>query len=71
LGEKKEKKTVNRSKTRDLAAGLEISSKAADIWVQTDEISCRMRMTEITTYDVPAISLAAPNSEETCETTRT
>jgi len=47
LGEKKN--TVNRSKTRDLAAGLEISSKAADIWVQTDEISCRM--TEITTYD--------------------
>ena len=33
---------------QDLAAGLEISSKAADIWVQTDEISCMM--TEITTY---------------------
>jgi len=47
LGEKT--KTVNRNKTRDLAAGLEISSKAADIWVQTDEISCMM--TEITTYD--------------------
>jgi len=46
LGEKK--KTVNRRKTRDLAAGLEISSKAADIWVQMDKISCRM--TEITTY---------------------
>jgi len=46
LGEKR--KTVNRNKTRDLAAGLEISSKAADIWVQTDEVSCRM--TEITTY---------------------
>jgi len=41
LGE--EKKTVNRSKTRDLAAGLEISSKAADIWVQTDKILSHLR----------------------------
>jgi len=56
LGEKK--KTVNRSKIRDLAAGLEISSKAADIWVQTDEISCRM--TEITTYERRAAERRAP-----------
>jgi len=48
LGEKKKTVNSNRSKTRDLAAGLEISTKAADIWVQTDEISCMM--TEITTY---------------------
>jgi len=50
----KKKKTVNRSKTKYLAAGLEISTKAADIWVQTDEISCMM--TEITTYVADGLS---------------
>jgi len=62
VGEKQ--KTVNRSKTRDLAAGLEISTKAADIWVQTDEISCMM--TEITTYASGALCVCAHVHTYTC-----